>query len=256
MTSGTKEWAEVNCNFQRGCRSNCAYCYAKSMAIRFKTATSKSWTEPVISMPKSYPHNKTVMFPSSHDIDEYNVEYAIECLKRLLENDNKVLIVTKAQERAIDRIVNALLNMGDPCIRAKVSFRITIGSRDNEILRIFEPHAPDFHERFAALKHLFYNAFPTSVSAEPLLGGRIEFYQLYSAVEGYVSDKVWIGRMNMPKQRIVMNTERTFSPVQLNWLMNEQTDDKMLALYDEYKDDPKVAFKDSIMAVVNKRQNA
>ena len=256
MTSGTKEWAEVNCNFQRGCRSNCAYCYAKSMAIRFKTATSKSWTEPVISMPKSYPHNKTVMFPSSHDIDEYNVEYAIECLKRLLENDNKILIVTKAQERAIGRIVDALLNMGDPCIRVKVSFRITIGSRDNEILRIFEPHASDFHERFAALKHLFYNAFPTSVSAEPLLGGRIEFYQLYSEVEGYVSDKIWVGKMNMPKQRIMMNTERVFSPVQLNWLMNEQTDDKMLALYDEYKDDPKVAFKDSIMAVVNKRQNA
>lgn len=253
MTSGTKEWAEVNCNFQRGCRNNCAYCYAKSMAIRFKTATAESWKDPQIVMPKSYPHGKTVMFPSSHDIDEYNVEYAIECLKRLLENDNKVLIVTKAQERAIDRIVNALLNMGDPCIRAKVSFRITIGSRDNEILRIFEPHAPDFHERFTALKHLFYNAFPTSVSAEPLLGGRIEFYQLYSEVEGYVSDKIWIGKMNMPKQRIMMNTERVFSPVLLNWLMNEQTDDKMLALYGEYKDDPKVAFKDSIMNLVRKR---
>ena len=255
MTSGTKEWAGVNCNFQRGCRSNCAYCYAKSMAIRFKTATSKSWTEPVISMPKSYPHNKTVMFPSSHDIDEYNVEYAIECLKRLFENDNKILIVTKAQLKAVDEIMRFLDTMPG-AYRERVAFRITIGSTDNETLRIFEPHAPDYNERRNALQKLYYSGYSTSVSAEPLLGDDITFYQLYSDLNDYITDKIWVGKMKMPRQRIMMNTDRIFSPVQLWWIINEQTDGKMLALYDEYKDDPKVAFKDSIMAVVNKRQNA
>lgn len=253
MTSGTKEWAEVNCNFQRGCRSNCAYCYAKSMAIRFKTATSKSWTEPVISMPKSYPHGKTVMLPSSHDIDIYNVSYAIVCLKELLVRNNKVLIVTKAHEKAIDRIMDAL-DLLMPEYKSRVSFRITIGSTDSETLRDFEPHAPDYDERFRALRALYYAGFQTSVSAEPLLGDNITFYDLYSDLHLYVTDKIWVGKMKMPVQRIAMNTDRLFSPGLLSWILKEQSDDEMLALYDKYKDNPKVAFKDSIMAVVNKRE--
>ena len=43
---GTQEWAASNVNIQDGCEHDCRYCYAKTMAIRFKRATAKSWSTP------------------------------------------------------------------------------------------------------------------------------------------------------------------------------------------------------------------
>jgi DNA repair photolyase len=42
--TGTQEWAASNVNIQDGCEHDCRYCYAKTMAIRFKRATAKSWS--------------------------------------------------------------------------------------------------------------------------------------------------------------------------------------------------------------------
>ncbi len=38
--TGTQEWAASNVNIQDGCEHDCRYCYAKTMAIRFKRATA------------------------------------------------------------------------------------------------------------------------------------------------------------------------------------------------------------------------
>ena len=40
--TGTQEWAASNVNIQDGCEHDCRYCYAKTMAIRFKRATPTS----------------------------------------------------------------------------------------------------------------------------------------------------------------------------------------------------------------------
>lgn len=250
MTAGTKEWAETNLNFQKGCRNNCVYCYAKSMAIRFGTATAESWKEPVIAIPEKYPAGKTVMMPSSHDIDSDNVNTAIFCLIRLLERDNHVLVVTKAEKKAIDKIIKAFQSPELEQYKQYVSFRVTIGSTDDRILRLFEPDAPSYSERVEALKALTLEGFKTSVSAEPLLGGLDEFNSLYQALKGHVTDCIWVGKMNMPRQRIRMNTDCKFDESLIDWILKCQSGDEMYRLYLKYKDNELVCFKDSVLEAV------
>ena len=253
MTQGTKEWAETNFNFQKGCRNDCTYCYAKATAIRFGTATPESWKEPVISIPEHYPHGKSVMFPSSHDISSANVDAAIECLTELLMRDNTVLVVTKAQASAVNSIIRAMDSPALSPYKDKVAFRVTIGTSDEVLLRRFEPGAPDFHERFMALRSLFMAGFKTSVSTEPLLGGIDTFNDLYLRVKRYVTDTVWVGTMNHPRQRIRMNTESVFDESIIDWIIKKQSPEEMYRLYQKYKDDEMVSFKDSIISMIRKQ---
>lgn len=255
MTQGTREWAETNFNFQKGCRNDCTYCYAKATAIRFGTATPEGWKTPVVSMPEHYPHGKSVMFPSSHDISSANVDKAIECLTELLKRDNHVLIVTKAQASAVNSIIHAMDSPALSTYKDKVAFRVTIGTADEVLLRRFEPGAPDFHERFMAFRSLFMAGFKTSVSAEPLLGGIDTFNDLYLRVKRYVTDTIWVGVMNMPRQRIHMNTTGTFDESLIDWIIKKQSPEEMYRLYQKYKDDEMVSFKDSIIDIVKKREN-
>jgi DNA repair photolyase len=43
LKAGTKEWADGNYNVTVGCSNNCRYCYAKSMAVRFKRVAESEW---------------------------------------------------------------------------------------------------------------------------------------------------------------------------------------------------------------------
>lgn len=254
MTTGTKEWAEANCNFQKGCRNDCVYCYAKAMAIRFGTATAESWKEPVISIPERLPKGKMVMLPSSHDIDNRNIDEAIEILGRLLERDNKVLIVTKPRFSTISSLIRFLKSPACRKCNGMVTFRLTVGTSDDRLLQRFEPGATTFHERFMALRELYIAKIPAGVSAEPLLGGLETFDDLYLRVRKFMTGQIWVGKMNSPRQRIRMNTEGTFDEKLIDWVVRKQSDEEMLRLYDRYKDDPKVAFKDSIRNIVKERK--
>jgi len=40
---GTQEWAAKTVNCCTGCSHDCLYCYAKSMAIKFKQVTPEQW---------------------------------------------------------------------------------------------------------------------------------------------------------------------------------------------------------------------
>lgn len=248
-TTGTKEWAEANCNFQKGCRNDCVYCYAKAMAIRFGTATPGSWKEPVISMPERLPKGKMVMLPSSHDIDNRNIDAAIEILGRLLERNNKVLIVTKPRLSTTTSLIRFLKSPACRGYKDRVMFRLTIGTADDKMLQLFEPEAPTFHERFMALRELYIAKIPAGVSAEPLLGGLETFDDLYLRVRRFLTDQIWVGKMNQPRQRIHVNAPG-FDEDLVDWIIQKQMDEEMLRLHDKYRDDPNVAFKDSIRNLV------
>ncbi len=68
----TWQWATTTVNCCTGCSHDCLYCYAKSMAVRFKQLTAAEWPlerireHDVNRKHKKYPGR--VMFPSSHDI--------------------------------------------------------------------------------------------------------------------------------------------------------------------------------------------
>ena len=98
-TYGTYEWAEKTINFISGCKNDCKYCYAKSMAIRYKRNTADNWKNEVVRpqvLTQKIPKYKgTVMFPSSHDITPEHLDKSITMIANILKSGNQVLVVSK-----------------------------------------------------------------------------------------------------------------------------------------------------------------
>lgn len=242
---GTKEWAPHNFNYMNGCSNDCVYCYAKDMAIRFKRKTSETWNkEEAVSLEgRSYgKKNGAIMIPSSHDITPNNIDTTLEVMTKLIASNNELLIVTKPHFVCIKKIVDAFQER-----RFQVKFRFTIGSADSDVLKLWEPGASDFIERLQSLRYAFECGYSTSISCEPLLDEH--FDDLYEQVSPYVTDSIWVGKMNMANKRVRTNTNGTFPMEEVDKLVASQSDDKIIALYDRYKDNPKIMWKESIKKV-------
>lgn len=246
--SGTEEWAKINVNIQAGCNRGCKYCYAARMAILYGRTTPDKWTEPVIDKTKANKQYRKrsgrVMFPTTHDISADNIQHCLRVLERLLVSGNEVLIVSKPEFSCIKAICCSL-----GAFRNQILFRFTIGSADDAVLRKWEPNSPSFDERLRCLKYAHESGFKTSVSCEPMLDTKIE--KIIRAVSPYVTDTIWLGRANMLRQTIGMNCPGDEEVKALaNQLLAEQTDDWILALYNNFKNNPIIRFKDSIKKVV------
>lgn len=243
---GTKEWAPYNFNFMSGCSNDCVYCYAKDMAIRFKRKTPDTWKveEPVEMSGKSYSRkNGEIMVPSSHDITPGNIGTAMIVLEKLLANGNNLLLVTKPNFECIKRIVDTFDER-----KTQLRFRFTIGSADSAVLKLWEPGAPSFEERFESLKYAFENGYSTSISCEPLLDEH--FDNLYEKISPFVNGSIWVGKMNSAVKRVRDNTAGLFDMEKVRELVDSQSDEKIIELYKRYNDDPKIEWKESIKKVV------
>lgn len=247
---GTKEWADCNENIIHGCSNNCLYCYAKEMAIRFKRATSDSWQNEMLNQKaltkKFVSSQKTVMFPSTHDITPGFLNESLFFIAKLLDAYEKVLIVTKPRLECIQAICEKFTDSKD-----KILFRFTIGSSSSETLKFWEPDAPSFEERLECLKFVHERGFATSVSCEPMLDGNIS--DVIDQVSPYVTESIWIGKMNKPKARLKINVKLT-SEVEkaLAELLEAQTDEKIIALCEKYKNTNFIKWKESITKIINK----
>lgn len=246
--SGTQEWAAHNVNIQAGCEHDCKYCYAKSMAIRFGRATPQSWKQPEILHDKvSKDYRKMdgrIMFPTSHDITPLNIEECSIVLSKLLEAGNEVLIVSKPHLKCIKKLCSDLAKFKD-----KILFRFTIGSTDDYVLRFWEPEAPSFKERLSCLKYAFQKGFQTSVSCEPMLDERID--RVIAKAKPYVTDAIWLGRVNRIRSAIAQNCPN--DKTAKKWatlLLGYQHDDWIRDLYEKYKTDSTIKWKDSIKKVI------
>lgn len=241
--TGTQEWAEVTENIARGCPNDCLYCYAATNANRFKLRERANWrTEELTKRASitSYPaKGGVIMFPSAHDITPFNVEAFIRVARLMLSSRNKLLIVSKPRIDCIRRVVAELAGYKDAIL-----FRFTVGTTDASVAAHWEPGAPAPAERLDALKLAFEAGYRTSVSAEPLLGGLDTARALLDAVRAYVTDTVWIGKMNKIRARVDMsvpaNQERARE------IERAQTDAEVLRLFDALDGDPLVRWKDSI----------
>ncbi len=248
--TGTYEWAETNFNIQLGCRNRCKYCYATSNALRFnKISSREEWETETIDMKavnrKWTKQEGVIMFPTTHDITPDNVDYAITALKNMLSAGNNVLIVSKPDPDCIEKMCGELAEY-----KEQIMFRFTIGSIDADVVKFWEPGAPSPETRISALKYAYETGFKTSVSMEPMLLGRDEAVITFRAVKPYVTDTVWIGKMNKMRNRVDMSVPANVSMVEA--IEKLQKDEEILKLVDTLKGETKVRWKDSIKQVIEK----
>lgn len=73
------------------------------------------------------------------------------------------------------------------------------------------------------------------------------------AVKPYVTETIWIGRVNMIWVRLKRNTDMNDELVRKAKQLDQwQTDDNILKLCEKYKTDPVIRWKDSIQKVIAK----
>lgn len=245
---GTHQWADQTINIIRGCKCGCLGCFAADIAHRHKQVEPGQWETEVLNdkaLSRKVPGgHKLTMFPSTHNISPEFVEPCAEKIQQILDSGSDVLIVLKPWES----VVTALCARFDT-FKDRIIYRFTIGSNDNEVLKFWEPGAPSYEERLRCLQYAFEHGFETSISCEPCWGGDVD--RLVSELRPYVTDSIWIGKMNRGKARMKVNghwnpeTEAIY-----NELMAWYSDENMIALYERYKDDPLIRWKESIAMVV------
>jgi uncharacterized Fe-S cluster-containing radical SAM superfamily protein len=244
--TGTKEWSNRSLNIQVGCKNNCRYCYAQAMFCRFKRPGI--WSEPRINQAALLRKFKKLdgvsMFPSTHDITPDNLDYVLTFLTGVLAPGNRVLIVSKPFLECIKRLCLDLKKYQD-----QILFRFTIGSADSNILKFWEPNAPSFEERIEALKYAHFSGYETSVSCEPMLDDKVS--DVISAVTPYTTDAIWLGKANHLIARLKINGYRDNQTIEWASLLEAtQTDEKINTLFELYRYNPLIKWKESIKNVV------
>ena len=240
--TGTKEWAEHSFNCCVGCAHDCKYCYARSMAIRYGRSTIDRWSveQPKYRKPRLF--DGRVMFPTTHDITETNRIVCERVLSDLLHVGNTVLVVSKPSSSIIRGICDRHLLQRD-----QIMFRFTIGAESDSILSFWEPGAPSFSDRLSSLKIAYDHGYATSVSCEPLLEPE-NVLSLVSRVSPFVTDSIWIGKLN----QLLSRTKNIIPPEhpEISRIMSWQTDEKVRQVYDSLRDNPLIRWKESYKAVV------
>lgn len=121
---------------------------------------------------------------------------------------------------------------------------------DEKLLAYWEPGAPTFDERMYALALARRFRFQTSVSCEPLLQTERPL-ELVREVEPYVTETIWIGKMNRIRRRCIAGT----SEEAIRRIEAGQTDDRVMEVYQQLKDDRKIRWKDSYRTVIGMQNN-
>jgi len=248
---GTKEWATKTLNLYHGCRNNCLYCYSRyNWCVRYKRMKVEKWGEMKFNKKafdrKPYKLKEgRIMFPSQHDIFPETVDKTIEYLRGWLEVGNEILITTKPRLECVGKIMDAFEDFKD-----QIVWRFTITSTNEQSVRFWEPDAPLFPERVASLDYAFNRGWKTSVSCEPYLDMTIK--PLVHILLPSVTDSIWIGKMNFVEQRVDTTGWKKDDFKFLDQVDMSQTDDYIKnELYNEFKDNPKIRWKDSIKKVLN-----
>lgn len=245
MKTGTKEWADETINLCQGkCPNNCIYCYQHSNINRLKL--NPEYRVNIDQLCKKFKKkDHVIMYPSAHDIDFQHIKEHVSFLKNLLSVGNSVLIVSKPNYGSIETLTYELQPY-----RSLVEFRFTIGSHRSEILKFYEPDAPDFAERIKCLTTAFFSGYKTSLSIEPMLDTYPE--GVIERVMDYVTGDIWVGKMNHAKARITLNGHAD-KWNRVKELVAWQSDDQnILKLVERLSRYSQIKWKDSIKKVIEK----
>jgi hypothetical protein len=207
---GTREWSDDTFNSHAGCPHGCLNCYARNLAwdknFWYKGRYGKEcvrreiWDKGWQRRPDGY----WIMYPSVHDIPEEISGDVTLVLRKLLDANINVLLVTKGVFASVRRILGEIpesLNWGQPHVR----FRLSIPTLSEEEVAFWEPGAPSIRERMWALRLLFEAGGDVGVSSEPFYMPRRESWEA-EPIRGvvretkerleYISDTLWLGLMN------------------------------------------------------------
>jgi hypothetical protein len=251
IISGTKEWARKNVNCVTGCANDCRYCYARAMGVRFHRVTLDSWPqEQIREHDVEKKHRKVqgtpesgmdAMFPTTHDLTPNTLDACLTVLGRVLAPGNSILITSKPRLDCIRAVCDKYAAHSTSGSN-RIMFRFTIGAIDEFILRYWDRNAPSFQERLAVLEYALRAGFRTSVSVEPLLDSD-HLVQLFHTLKPFVTNSVWIGKMNKVRQRVQVITPEDQRMVEQ--IEAGQADEQVTAIYAALKDEPLVRWKDS-----------
>jgi len=215
------------------------------MAVRYRQVKPEQWKEENIrwkDVRKKYGHiDGTVMFPSSHDITPHNLLACLIVLRKLLEAENRILIVSKPHLECIAAICRAFEDR-----KEQILFRFTIGAMDNQVLSLWETNAPSYEERKEALKHAYQKGFETSVSAEPMLDSD-HIDDLVDDLMPFVTNAIWIGLMNHLKG---ITAEDEAVKLALQKIREGQSEDRIMAIYQRLTGRAKIKWKSHIKKIV------
>lgn len=245
--SGTREWAKKTWDIATGCPHDCFYCYSKDREVRrFHRVKKGEWKNL-----KLRPHavgkrwRKTegrIMFPANHDIVPEIIDECVLTIREMVKSWDRVIIVTKPHLDCVTRLCTEFEKDKD-----KILFRFTIGSLHDDVLKFWEPGAPNFEERWASLKWAHGHGFRTSISSEPFLDEDIR--QLFKILEPWVTDTIWIGPMNHMEERVDKEARLRWSDAHWDYwnrVKNSQTKERIQKLYDDMKAEKKVRWKNAI----------
>ena len=247
---GTKEWAEKNINlFTGNCENGCIYCYAKANNARYKKDGTFLIKESILNQKFVKKREYLTMFPSTHDIRPENINEVITFLKKFLASGSPILIVSKPFDYCISQICDELEQY-----KEQIMFRFTVGSFHNSVLEFYEPNAPDILDRLKAIKTAYNKGFKTSLSIEPMLDEYPE--NIVESLHQYITDDIWIGKMNFPKQRLALNNNNSPEIMErVNLLIAFQEDDKnILEIVNRLSEYKSVVWKESVQKVIDKHK--
>lgn len=249
-TRGAYEWAVETVNCLRGCSNRCRYCYALLLT---PSRTYETWGDVTVRgdivRKKWNKVDGVIMFPSMHGIpsDPELLEPCMIVLGKLLRAGNRVIVVTKQGPQVIQHIMKRFARYKD-----QLEFRFTITTLDPETQELWEPGAPSIADRLTALRLASAAGWKTSVAMEPYLDPSPK--HVIKAVERYVTGDIWIGPMNHTEKMQFTEDEQHLA-VEANRLSNLRHVEE---LYLEWKDYPKVRFKDEdkILKRLEKRRRS
>jgi DNA repair photolyase len=248
QAKGFYEWTKpgniVNICF--GCSNDCVYCFNRAPSYWRGWIKAGHWKDEALR-PKEISakrklYNGRVAFPTTHDITKKNLKDYITVLGKLLKAGNEVLIVSKPRLDCIKAVCSASAFFKD-----EILFRFTIGATDDKILKLWEPNAPSYAERKECLKFAYDQKFKTSVSVEPMLDSP-NIKQLVKELKPFVNDAIWIGTLNHTNEIAKTATKEILDALKV--IEENQAKEKIQAIYDFFKDDPKIKWKDKIKSMM------
>jgi len=179
-----------------GCQVGCRYCYARLFIPRY-SGHSEPWGEfvdvkvnaPQVLKKQLMRAKRGVVWVSSvcdpYQPSEAKYKLTRQCLIELAAAQFPVHIQSKSVLALRD--LNVFLQFKE------IEFTFTIATENEQIARLFEPHASSVKERIQALEILHQAGIKTQAFIGPLLPGDPE--RLVAELEGKV-DEVLIDRMN------------------------------------------------------------